>query len=90
MREALLRIVREAIGNAARHGEAQSVRVEVRADDGLVLSVRDDGKGFDPASPRRPDSFGLESMRERVETVGGRLAIDSAVGGPTTIRVELP
>jgi len=90
VREALLRIVREAIGNAARHGEAQSVRVEVRADDGLVLSVRDDGKGFDPASPRRPDSFGLESMRERVETVGGRLAIDSAVGGPTTIRVELP
>lgn len=64
-REALLRILREAIANAARDGDASWVRVELRP--GPRLCVTDDGRGLNASGTSRPDSLGLESMRERVE-----------------------
>jgi signal transduction histidine kinase len=82
-------VVREAVINAARHGGAQRIRVHMRDRPDLYLSVRDDGHGFDTASPRA-GRIGLESMRARVEGIGGQLAILSEPGGGTEVRVRLP
>jgi signal transduction histidine kinase len=83
------RIVQEALTNAAKHGAATSVSVSVIEDLGHVMvSVRDDGGGFDPSSATA--GFGLAGVRERVELLGGDLSITSAPGQGTTIAVTLP
>jgi signal transduction histidine kinase len=92
---ALMRVVREAIVNAERHGGAQVVSVTVRGESGLRLAIVDDGSGFDVEQVlRRPPKidagFGLVGMRERVESLGGRLRIASAPGQGTRIDVSLP
>jgi signal transduction histidine kinase len=91
-RESLVRIVREAVANAARHGRAGRIAVSLSRDDALRLSIADDGRGFDPAArPTRPDAgFGLISMGERAEALGGTLAVCSAPRAGTTIEVVLP
>jgi signal transduction histidine kinase len=89
MREALARIVREATSNAARHGGAQRVTVGLTREDGLRLTVSDDGAGFDPESKYRA-GFGLISMRERAEALGGRLNLRSRPGAGTTVEVIVP
>jgi len=92
-REALLRVVREAITNAGRHGQARRVTVHLATDAGVVLlRVADNGKGFDPGDDRIvAGSFGLMSMRERVEALGGEFAVRSKpYGGGTEIEVLLP
>jgi signal transduction histidine kinase len=92
LREALLRIAREAITNAARHGGARAITVSLSRADDLTMTVADDGCGFDPgAPPQRPGGgFGLTSMRERAEALGGALAISSAAGRGTTVEVVVP
>jgi signal transduction histidine kinase len=90
VRDALLRVMREAIGNAARHGEAHAVWISLRTDRGLFVRIADNGVGFDPEAPRRPDSMGLESMQERIEALGGKFGVDSAPGAGTRIEIELP
>ena len=87
-RDALIRIAREAVGNAVRHGGATQVRLGLVGNP-AVLTVRDDGAGFDPTSPRSPQSFGLQSMRERAESLGGDFELESAPGSGTTVRVTL-
>ena len=87
---ALVRIVREATTNAVRHGQAQTVRLVVRTGPPLLVTVTDDGSGFDPGQADRGDSFGLTSMRERAETLGGTLTVSSWPGGPTRVEVRLP
>jgi signal transduction histidine kinase len=87
--EALARITGEAVTNAARHGHAQTVRVELSNGHPLRLHIVDDGRGFDPASmPAR--GHGLVSMRGRAEEIGARLALVSGQGAGTKVRVELP
>ena len=88
-REELVRVVREAVSNAVRHGAAPSVVVELRGGDELTLRVRDDGDGFDPESVGR-DGFGLTSMRERAEALGGRCRVRSRPGGGTEVEVTVP
>ena len=69
----LLRVVQEALTNVRKHAGATEVRVELAERDGMpVLSVTDDGSGFDPTSvgPSLTGGFGLRSMRERVELAG--------------------
>ena len=92
LREALLRIAREAIANATRHGGARAVAVELSNAADLRMTVTDDGCGFDPADPpRRPGGgFGLTSMRERAEAIGGALVVRSAAGSGTTVEVVVP
>jgi signal transduction histidine kinase len=85
-RDALIRIAREAVGNAARHGRASAVVLELGGTP-LALTVSDDGAGFDPAAPRSSLSFGLQSMRERAESLGGTFEVVSAKGSGTTVRV---
>ncbi|HYZ29405.1 MAG TPA: sensor histidine kinase [Thermoleophilaceae bacterium] len=89
VREDLARIVREAVSNAARHGDASTVTVALQNRDGIRLSVTDDGKGFDPAAPRRR-GFGLTSMRERAETRGATVVVESKPGEGTKVEVVLP
>lgn len=84
------RLVQEALANARKHSRAASVAVEVsRSDDGLWLTVRDDGCGFEIAAIRG-QGFGLMGMRERVRLAGGEVRIDSSPGQGTTITARLP
>jgi signal transduction histidine kinase len=86
---ALYRITQEALTNARKHGGARSALVEIRASDRcLQVSVRDDGNGFDYHA--KTDGFGLHSMRERAELLGGTLNISSAPGRGTQITADLP
>jgi len=88
---ALFRIVQEAFTNVLRYAGARSVHVSLRADGGqLILSVADDGRGFDPAGVAAGEHFGLVGMRERVAALHGTLDIDSAAGEGTRITVHLP
>ena len=89
-REALLRIVGEAVTNAARHGHARSIRLELEERPDLQVRVVDDGVGFDPANLQGRGGYGITSMRERAEAVGGTLHVTSAPGRGTTIAVTLP
>jgi len=91
LRDALLRIVREAMTNAVRHGGATSVSVELDNGNGLRLRVEDDGRGFSvDAAPRRGSGLGLVSMRERAEALGGRLTVASRPGEGTSVELVLP
>ena len=85
---ALYRIIQEALTNAVKHAGATRVAVEAREDDGVLrLSVRDDGRGFDPEAPGA--GFGLAGMRERVLLLGGSLDVTSGPAG-TRIEATLP
>ena len=87
-REAVLRIASEAVANAARHSGAETLRLYLeRLDAGMRLRVVDDGVGFDDEQPRR--GFGLATMRDRAEGLGGKLQIDSRRGSGTKVELEL-
>ena len=88
-REALLRIVREAVLNAARHSAAHAVTVRLSNNGNLQVEVSDDGIGFDAAAARR-DRFGLISMKERAQALGAEFRIDSEPGVGTTVQVMFP
>lgn len=89
-REALLRIVREAVTNAVRHGNASEVTVRLTKTDVVHLEIVDDGDGFDPAALRDGQRFGLVSMRERAASLGGAFRIDSSPGAGARVQVVLP
>ncbi len=88
-REALVRIACEAVSNAARHGQARVVRIELEQGEHVHFRILDDGIGFEPAATH-VGRFGLISMRERAEAVGGSLSVRSAPGSGTAVEVELP
>lgn len=88
---ALTRVAREAALNAARHGRAEEVIVQVTGESGIRLTVRDDGTGFDPDTARSHSSaFGLISMRERIERIGGSLSISSRPGEGSVVEAVIP
>lgn len=88
---AVFRIVQEALTNAAKHARASRVEVSIGRDgDGVVVRVRDDGKGFSPADPRKPQSFGLVGLRERASLLRGEARIASGEGAGTTVEVRFP
>lgn len=81
-------VAQEALNNVAKHARASHVVVEFESsDEGAVLSVRDDGQGFDRAKVT-PEHLGLAIMRERSESIGGELAVISAPGQGTEIRLR--
>jgi signal transduction histidine kinase len=83
------RLVQEGINNVVKHAKAEKLQVEVVETDGSVLlTIRDDGGGFETSRPGA--GFGLVGMRERVELVDGRLVIDSTPGRGTVVRAEIP
>lgn len=87
-RHALVRIAREAVSNAIRHGGATCVRVRLCREAGRHrLLVEDDGRGFDVAAVARGNGFGLTSMRERARALPGDLEIRTAPGEGTSVGV---
>ena len=89
----VFRIVQEALTNVRKHARATQVRVNVLEEaDRLTITVEDDGAGFDPVRPVRDEwpHFGLQTMRERAEAVGGSLEIDSSPGRGTRVKVWVP
>lgn len=91
---ALYRIAQEALANVRKHANATSAGLLLNADGAAVtLMIADDGSGFDVDAyleHRPPTSFGLAGMGERVQLVGGSLAIRSAPGRGSQIRVTVP
>lgn len=90
-REALLRIVGEAVSNAARHGQAGRIGLELTDSPHLLVRVSDDGVGFDPgAVDGLGGRHGIVGMRDRAGEIGARLHVASRPGAGTEIRVTLP
>jgi len=87
---AAFRVVQESLTNIARYAEATQVVISLENREGLiVLSVRDNGKGFD-AQTRKPHAFGLMSMKERGRMLGGEVVIESQPGAGTLVRLTFP
>jgi two-component system nitrate/nitrite sensor histidine kinase NarX len=89
----LLCIIQESLANVRKHARATSVRVAVQRRGGrVVASVADDGVGFDPERRGRIGipRFGLSVMRERTESIGGSLSVNSRPGEGTRVTVEVP
>jgi signal transduction histidine kinase len=104
---ALFRVVQEAINNIARHAAARNVNMRLELDESLaILSIRDDGIGFDlselrveslrETEPRYPllsshtRGLGIIGMQERIELLGGELLITTAPGSGTHIQIRVP
>src|SRR5918997_1108280 len=94
----LFRVAQEALTNVRKHAPGAN-RVALTLSymgDAVALDARDDGEGFEPdrEAERKRDhnsgGFGLRGMRERVESVGGTLSVESAIGEGTTLAVKLP
>ncbi len=91
----LFQIARELINNVLKHAQATRMVVETQTQDGaLVMSVTDDGAGFDDGVLQEPvvgaGGFGLYSVRERLDHLGGRLEVQTRPGAGTTVRVIAP
>lgn len=89
----LLRIIQEALANTRKHASASAVAVRFAALDGWIeATVADDGVGFDPSMIGRSTfpRFGLATMRERGESVGGSVEIDSNPDSGTRVRIRMP
>lgn len=89
----LIRIIQEALANVRKHAHADRalVRLEL-ADSEVLASVQDDGCGFDLRDGRSDGGshFGLQTMRERAESIGGELDVETALGVGTTVAVRIP
>ena len=88
--ESIVRIVREAVTNAVRHGGARHIEIRFGTGGGSTLRISDDGKGFDVVKAAKTGRFGLVSMQERAKEVGGYLQVHSAPGQGTTVEVMWP
>jgi signal transduction histidine kinase len=88
---AAYRITQEALTNVARHASATRVTITMSfTGDKLTLTIRDDGKGFDPESLGDTDGLGMANMRERANLVGGLFDIQSRPRGGTRICFTVP
>ncbi len=87
---ALFRILQEMLGNVLRHSAAHKVKIRLACEGGeVVLEVRDDGVGIDPASALKADSFGIIGMRERCAAFGGSFGIEGLPGEGTRVVARL-
>lgn len=93
VKTALFRVSQEALANVGKHADAQRVQMELTfAADGVVLSIADDGNGFEldrvQLDPHR--GIGLRNMRERLASIGGSFEVRAAPGAGTVLRAEVP
>lgn len=90
---AIYRFVQESLTNCRKHARSAAVRITIAIDTAVSVEVSDDGPGFDTSSlksDRTANRFGVLGMRERAERLGGMLAIESAVGNGTRVRMTFP
>lgn len=89
---ALFRVVQEALTNVAKHAAATRVMVRLCfGDDAVAVTIRDDGRGFDPVQSRRNwNAFGLLGLEERIALLGGSLRIESQPGRGTELALQIP
>ncbi|MDP2256121.1 MAG: sensor histidine kinase [Polaromonas sp.] len=88
---AVFRIIQESLANVAKHAGASEVAVTIERQRGAVtLSVHDNGCGFSPAAPRKPQSLGIMGLRERAQLLKGKIIIESAPGQGTCVQVSIP
>lgn len=87
----LFLLTREALSNVRRHAAASAVTASLGIEgDSLVLSLADDGMGFDPKRQRREEQFGLRNMETRAHLIGGDITIESRPGAGTQLTVRVP
>jgi two-component system, NarL family, sensor histidine kinase UhpB len=87
----VFRIVQESLTNIAKHAQASHADIGIEQENGrLVVRIEDDGVGFVPAGPRKPNSLGLFGLRERAQLLGGETTIVSSPGQGTMIEARLP
>ncbi|MDB5919258.1 MAG: histidine kinase [Massilia sp.] len=88
---ALFRILQESLSNIQRHAQATRVQVVLQVkQDSILMSVGDNGIGLHSTGHRKPGSFGLVGIEERINILGGTFEVHSVDGSGTTIRVEVP
>jgi PAS domain S-box-containing protein len=91
----IYRVIQEALNNAAMHSKADTIYIRLKKfGDHVEAEVEDNGRGFDPKEISNPgdrlSGFGLKSMRERVEIIGGSFSLHSFSGTGTCIRIAFP
>ncbi len=87
----LLRILQEALTNVRKHAHATRVAIRFESHDSAArIAIEDDGHGFDPSRAPRGRHFGLDTMKERAESIGASLLIESEPGKGTRVLVTLP
>jgi PAS domain S-box-containing protein len=86
---ALFRITQEALTNILKHSEAAEVTIQlIKHSDQLILTIEDNGKGFDYNQQQK--YFGINSMRTRASAISGIFTVDTKLGGGTTLMIEIP
>ena len=89
VKQELYRVAQEALHNTVKHAGASRVQVRLgQTDEAIILEIRDNGRGFDPAGSF-PGHLGLLSMQERVRHLEGVLSIESTPGEGTTVRAQV-
>ncbi len=87
----LYRCVQEAVNNVIKHAEADKLSIQlVKDQEGISVSIEDNGKGFDAGSKTRNEGIGLKNMRSRVALLKGSLEVDSVVGKGTLLMIFIP
>jgi len=87
----VFRAIQELVGNAVRHSQASTIKVQLdMGDTNVRVSVDDNGKGFDPSLIEERGNMGIKVIKERAEKLGGYLDLDSAPGKGTRITFQIP
>ncbi|MCU0701473.1 MAG: sensor histidine kinase, partial [Myxococcaceae bacterium] len=87
---ALFRVLQELLTNALKHAQARQVEVRMAfLPERVQLTVKDDGRGFDPAAPR-PGHYGLINLQERANKVGATVSVDSRPGAGAHVTFSVP
>ena len=87
----LLRIIQEALTNVRKHADPTRVTIRFESHDSSArIAIEDDGRGFEPSRAPRGRHFGLDTMKERAESIGASLLIESEPGSGTKVVVTLP
>ncbi len=87
----MMYILREAMNNVEKHASAQNVDIHLKWSDGeFLVTIRDDGKGFQPEKVNREERYGMSIMRERAQAINAKLSIDSTPGQGTQLTLCIP